>query len=84
MDVQDSSRVAPHSGDFWQVMVNALLPVRGKWLAGLEVMCALDEGSLLISALKDLSTRAKRSLLKNLKSEEKMFNYLMSSLQNKR
>ena len=63
MDVQGSLHEAPHSEDFWQVMVNAPLPVQGRMLLGLEVMCVLDVGYLLISALKDLNTQAKKKLL---------------------
>ena len=79
MDVQDSSHEAPHSGDFWQVTVNALLPVQERSLLGLEVMFVLDVGYLLTSALKDLNTGEKESL-SNLKSVRIMFDYLINSL----
>lgn len=65
MDAQGSSHEPPHSGDFWQATVTALLPVQERTALGLEGMCVSDVGYLLISALKDLNTRAKRNLSKN-------------------
>jgi len=66
MDVQGSSHEPPHSGDFWQVTVTALLPVQERMALGLEGVCVSDVGYLLISALKDLNKRAKRNLSKKL------------------